>query len=442
MLTNLNTRTIVCVIALLMHATVFADEILPIDCMIEPNLMVEVSSPVEGVLDTLTIDRSDEVKKGQVIATIKSDVEQVNVKISQERLKLSQVENKRAADLYRKKVITLTERDELENEMKLYELDLENAKANLALRQVRSPIDGVVVKRYFSQGEFVESRPIIKLAQLDPLKIEVISLVSNYGKIVKGMRARIVPEYGDYPELIADVVVVDKVIDAASGTFGVRLELSNKDHSIPSGLKCKVHFLPQEVAADKIQTLNESSASNSTLGVASVTDVDNESLSTAPSIHDDLMCSSIGPYKNQSELNTLIAELEPDINHTGLRTETEEKTTFLIVSNEYNTLQETRSAMQQMKADGVTDMAKMSKAGTYRIALGLYSQKSSAINRVNTLQNKGYQVQMKPKQRKINTYWADITYSPALEDTLTTLIPSAYKNSCKESIKLSLLNNE
>lgn len=442
MLTNLNTRTIVCIIALLMHATVFADEILPIDCMIEPNLMVEVSSPVEGVLDTLTIDRSDEVKKGQVIATIKSDVEQVNVKISQERLKLSQVENKRAADLYRKKVITLTERDELENEMKLYELDLENAKANLALRQVKSPIDGVVVKRYFSQGEFVESRPIIKLAQLDPLKIEVISLVSNYGKIVKGMRARIVPEYGDYPELIADVVVVDKVIDAASGTFGVRLELSNKDHSIPSGLKCKVHFLPQEAAEDNAKTLSESSALNNTLELAAVTEVDNESLSTTPSIHDDLMCSSIGPYKNQSELNTLIAELESDINHTGLRTETEEKTTYLIVSNEFNTLQETKSAMQQMKAAGVTDMAKMNKAGKYRISLGLYSQKSSAINRVNALQKKGYQVQMKPKQLKIKTYWADITYSPVLEDTLTTLIPSAYKKSCKESIKLSLLNNE
>jgi multidrug efflux pump subunit AcrA (membrane-fusion protein) len=442
MLTRLNTKAIVCVLSLLMHATVFADEIPPIDCMIEPNLMVEVSSPVEGVLDTLTIDRSDEVIKGQVIATIKSDVEQVNVKISQERLKLSQVENKRAADLYRKKVITLTERDQLENEMKLYELDLENAKANLALRQVKSPIDGVVVKRYFSQGEFVESRPIIKLAQLDPLKIEVISLVSNYGKIVKGMRARIEPEHGDYPELVADVVVVDKVIDAASGTFGVRLELPNKDHSIPSGLKCKVYFLPPEVSADKVQSSSESYASNSTLGVASVADIDNESVSNSPSMRNDLMCSSIGPYKNQSEFNTLIAELETDINHTGLRTETEEKITYLIVSNEFNTLQETRSAMQQMKADGVTDMAMMNKAGKYRIALGLYSQKSSAINRLDVLQKKGYQAQMKPKQRKIKTYWADITYSPALEDMLSTLIPSSHRNSCIESIRLSLLNNE
>jgi RND family efflux transporter MFP subunit len=240
----------------------YADKIPPIDCMIEPNIMVEISSPVSGVLDTVKVDRSDEVKTGQIIATLKSDVEQVGVKISNEQLKLSEAEYARAAELFRKKVITLTEKDKSDYEKKLSKLNLQQAKANLKLRQIKSPIDGVVVKRYFSPGEFVESDPIIKLAQLDPLKIEVVSMVSNYGKIVKGMRARVTPEFGDYRELVAEVVVVDKVIDAASGTFGVRLELPNNDHQIPSGLKCKVHFITEETAQ-----LNEDSRAESN-GVA------------------------------------------------------------------------------------------------------------------------------------------------------------------------------
>ena len=423
-----NKKNAVCFIALSMHSFANADEISPIDCMIEPNLMVEISSSIEGVLETLNVDRSDEVKMGDVVATMKSDVEQVNVKISQERLKLSKAENDRAVDLYRKKVITRTEKDKLDNEKRLYELDLENAEANLDLRQIRSPIDGVVVKRYYSVGELVESKPIIKLAQLNPLKIEVISPVSNYGKIIIGMRAKVLPEHGDYPELIAEVAIVDKVIDAASGTFGVRLELSNKDHAIPSGLKCKVHFLPQETAA---------------VEAAVVSTPDDESFSAiASSINEDLMCSTIGPYKNQSELNKLIPELESEVNHTVLRTETGIKTTYLIVSNEFATLQESRSAMQEMKAAGITDIAKMSKAGKHRIALGLYSQKETATNRVNALQKRGYEVQMKPRQRDIKTYWADIAYMPASEDSIKTLIPVTYKNSCNESIKLSLLNNE
>jgi len=38
----------------------------------------------------------------------------------------------------------------------------------------------------------------------------------------------------------ATVVIVDPVIDAASGTFAVRIKLPNKDHRLPAGLKCLV----------------------------------------------------------------------------------------------------------------------------------------------------------------------------------------------------------
>ena len=43
-------------------------------------------------------------------------------------------------------------------------------------------------------------------------------------------------------EYEAKVTIVDKVVDAASGTFGVRLEMPNPEHRITPGLKCKVIF--------------------------------------------------------------------------------------------------------------------------------------------------------------------------------------------------------
>jgi len=439
MLSKLKIRSVVTVFALLINSVVLAEDIQPIDCMIEPNLMVEISSPVEGVLETLTVDRSDEVKKGEVIATLKSDVEQLNVKISQERLKLSKAQYGRSIDLYRKKVITVTEKDKLDNEKRLYELDLENAEANLELRRIKSPIDGVVVKRFFAEGEFVESKPIIKIAQLDPLKVEVISLVSNYGKIIKGMQAKIVPEFGDYPELIAEVVVVDKVIDAASGTFGVRLELANKDHAIPSGLKCKVHFIPETISKEIIKSLDESLIGEAVVETAvNVEPV----LAEEPSLYEELICSSVGPYKNQQELKQLIDELGQDIKQTEFRTETETKTSYLIVSNAFATSQAAEAGMKEMKAAGVKDIALMKKDRKNRIALGVYRQKNTAEKRVNDLKEKGYNVQMKPRHREIRTYWADMLYMPTSADVVTGLIPGAIKNSCDESIKLSLLNNE
>ena len=250
MFNKIHVKVIIASLLWLINSAVLAEEIAPIDCMIEPNVMVELSSSVSGVLGTLSVDKSDEVKKGQVIATLKSDIEQVNVKTSAQRLKLSRKEYGRAVELYDANAITQSEKEQSDNDNKLAELELSYAKTNLALRQIKSPIDGVVVRRYFTPGEFVANKPIIRLAQLNPLKIEVVSSVENYGKIVKGMHAKIVPEFGKYDELIAEVVVVDKVIVAASGTFGVRLELDNKDYAIPGGLKCKVQFMLDSRSAD------------------------------------------------------------------------------------------------------------------------------------------------------------------------------------------------
>jgi len=41
----------------------------------------------------------------------------------------------------------------------------------------------------------------------------------------------------------ARVVIVDRLLDAASGTFGVRLELPNPDYGLYGGLHCRVRFL-------------------------------------------------------------------------------------------------------------------------------------------------------------------------------------------------------
>jgi membrane fusion protein, heavy metal efflux system len=48
------------------------------------------------------------------------------------------------------------------------------------------------------------------------------------------------PELFNGSEVSAVVKTVDRVIDAASNTFRVRLELPNADGKLPAGLRCKV----------------------------------------------------------------------------------------------------------------------------------------------------------------------------------------------------------
>ena len=100
-----------------------------------------------------------------------------------------------------------------------------------------------------SPGEYVNTQPLLRLAQVDPLRVEVIVPAEMFGKIEPGMTATIIPELEEYGALTATVTIADKVIDSASNTFGVRLQLPNDDLRVPSGLKCLVQFEMDEKVA-------------------------------------------------------------------------------------------------------------------------------------------------------------------------------------------------
>lgn len=239
------------------------------DCVIQPTEVVELSSSVPGIIGAINVDRSDPVEKGQVVATLQSDVEQAEVDLSKQRAGYQgEIESKRASlnfarrkqartqKLFTKKavpfhvldeaktdaILAATELRTAQQNKRMAELELERAKATLALRTVRSPISGVVVERLQSPGEFVENKPILRIAQIDPLRVEVIVPVGKFGTITTGMRAEVTPELAKKRKYIAQVTIVDKVVDAASGTFGVRLEIPNPGNFIPGGLRCSLTF--------------------------------------------------------------------------------------------------------------------------------------------------------------------------------------------------------
>jgi len=241
------------------------------DCIIEARQMVEIRSPVEGLIEKMHVERGDTVERSQVVVTLeagperaalavaKSKAEQAGaVKAAEAKLALAQRKESRAEELSRQNFVSTnaveearTERMLAESELKvaresqrLAELEVRRASEALALRTIRSPIAGVVVERNMKTGELASTNvkePIMRLAEIDPLNVEVIIPASLYGTVRIGDHADVMPET---PKGIFDakVVVVDKVINAASGTFGVRLELPNPKQQVPAGARCKVRF--------------------------------------------------------------------------------------------------------------------------------------------------------------------------------------------------------
>lgn len=217
-----------------------------LDCIIEPSCTVNLGSEVPGIIEEITVDRGALIRKGQVLVRIASNVERANMESRKARYEFAQNEHKRKSGLYAKAMIPTREVDEAETNMKIALRDFEEAEKVYERRTIRSPIDGVVVQRLLQPGERVEEQPIMRLAQLSPLYVEVIAPASMLGSVKTGDRAAVKPENPVKNEYVGRIKVVDNIVDAASGTFGIRIELENKDYSLPSGLKCKVRFLGKD----------------------------------------------------------------------------------------------------------------------------------------------------------------------------------------------------
>jgi membrane fusion protein (multidrug efflux system) len=189
------------------------------NCLIHPFVIITITTPVGGLLESVAVDRGDLVKEGQIVATLDTSLERATGAVSHAQAELS---NRRLADL-----------------------ELQRTSAEVSMRTIRSPINGVVVERFMSPGEFPKQERILKLAQLHPLRVEAYVPISMLGKINVGMEVQVKPEDPVSGTYKAKVTVVDHVVDAGSGTLGIRMELPNPDLKIPAGLKCTVRF-PQK----------------------------------------------------------------------------------------------------------------------------------------------------------------------------------------------------
>lgn len=243
------------------------------ECLIEPAQAVEIRSPVIGLLEKVHVRRGDRVSKGQVVAALESNAERAAADLArfksemtgpmvtaENKIEFSKRKFQRRRDMHADKLMSGQDKDEAENELKLAESELHLAKENkqlariewqqqgslLNLRTIRSPFDGVVVDQVLYPGEVVEpgadKKPILKLAQIDPLRVHIILPIAQFSKIKPGMTAEIVPESPVNGRYMGRVKIVDRLIDAASGTFGVFVELPNPKHEIPAGLKCRAAF--------------------------------------------------------------------------------------------------------------------------------------------------------------------------------------------------------
>ena len=261
-----------CGFAMSLGGAVSASDDFVYDGVAQPSRVIHIGAAADGLVSSVLVERGDMVHAGQVVAQLDVAVPKANANLARARANgeaSRRVIEARVADIRRRLAQyeslleegfrTPDEVDQLRTELSIEELNLareheatalqvlELARAEALVKQgtVESPINGVVLERFLSPGEFFSKSgkgAVMTLAQLDPLFVELHVPVDLFDVIGVGTTATVQLDVPGKPRRSASVTVKERMVDTASRTFRVRLSISNPDNRLPAGMRCRVRF--------------------------------------------------------------------------------------------------------------------------------------------------------------------------------------------------------
>lgn len=214
-----------------------------------------VASEVGGLVESFPVKEGVFVKKGQVLAQLRTDTLKIrydsavaSLGESKARYEQSQKDLERIESLFSKELVTQKEFDDALTQesalrKRLIQLDAEIRQAQDRLTQSRilAPFPGWVIKEYTEIGQWVEEGgAVVELVDLSHVEVEV-PLPEEFVRHVSAGDG-VIAEFDGLPgvEIKGKVFSVVAQADPVARTFPVKVVLENPELRIKSGMVARV----------------------------------------------------------------------------------------------------------------------------------------------------------------------------------------------------------
>ncbi|MBI3729763.1 MAG: efflux RND transporter periplasmic adaptor subunit [Burkholderiales bacterium] len=231
---------------------------------LNPVALINVGSQVSGTVVELKADFNDRVKQGQVLLKLDPTIFNAQIKQSEASLasaeasrRLAQATLERNQKLVTQNYISGTAMDQAKREVevadaniKLARAQLDRVKADLNNSVIRSPIDGVIIKRTIDMGQTVaasfQTPNLFQIAR-DLTKMQIDTSVSeaDVGSLKDGLPARFVVDAYPDREFEAKLRQFRLAANVQQNvvTYNVVLDVDNKDELLKPGMTAQVRLV-------------------------------------------------------------------------------------------------------------------------------------------------------------------------------------------------------
>ncbi len=246
---------------------------------------VDVVPKVSGRLESVLVRLGDRVAKGQLLAKVEDseiqeqarqadasfEVAKATVRQREADLKFSETALDRSKNLFARNLVSRQALDDAQAryEASLAQLDLsraqfnqaqarrEEVQINLSNSRIVSPVNGFVGSRRLDPGAFVgPNAPVVSVADITMVRIVTNLVERDLSRVGTGMLADV--NVDAYPDEVfkGRVARVAPVLDPATRTAQMEVEIQNADFRLKPGMYARVTFTVREHASAVIVPRN------------------------------------------------------------------------------------------------------------------------------------------------------------------------------------------
>jgi len=208
---------------------------------IEAYAEADVIAKVAGEVRTILVEEGDDVKKGQVLARLDGDRLRLELNETSARLSKLKRDYERNVDLSKKGLISEGDFEKIKFEMEALEATHNLASLELDYTQIRAPIDGVISERYIKLGNTLSVNDLVfRVTGFDPLVAYLHIPEREFSNIAADQAVAIDVDALSGPPLLTTVARVSPIVDPATGTFKITIEIFDESRRIKPGMFARI----------------------------------------------------------------------------------------------------------------------------------------------------------------------------------------------------------
>jgi membrane fusion protein (multidrug efflux system) len=220
-----------------------------ISSFIETNGKLEAENEVDIVARTsgpvveLLVEEGMVVKAGQLLAKIDDKEMRAQVGIAEVALEEAKRTHDRAKASFENKVISQEVYDQVLTRLESAEAQLEGNQILLGYTKIAAPFSGIIIERYIKFAENVTpNQRLFRISDFDPLLCPIQVPEKELSNLKLAQSAYITVEAWPEERFSASVLRIRPVVDAATGTIEVTLQVRSRGKLSP-GMFASVYLV-------------------------------------------------------------------------------------------------------------------------------------------------------------------------------------------------------